>query len=508
MSERKNEPEFRRVRSAPTPPGSRGGTPPARDPLPLPDPTVRRKRWALLFAGSMSVVVLLASGTAWAITGWMSGQLNRFDVFGGLVDRPDAGPKGALDFLVIGSDSREGVSPEDQSGLGVGHIGGERSDTMMLVHLNNDRDEITVVGIPRDSWVDIPGHGENKINAAYAFGGPQLTVQTVETLTRVRIDHYVEVDFTGFVDVVDALDGIEVCLPEPIDDPKAQLDMDAGTHQVDGAEALAFARTRKTAGGDLDRIDRQQQVLSALLDKALGSDTLSDPRRLSAFLDHALGSVTVDEGLDTRTINQLANRLSDIGLDDVSFTQVPLDDTAYWTPRGDVAVTWNRRAADRLFAQIAADKPITDPEQAAGRGETADPGDAPGDLRPGDIRVQIFNGTGTPGQGNRARAEFTGAGFQVPAAAQDWSSADVPTTLVRHAPQRKRAAELVADAVPDARLQEDSTLGAEVQVVVGFTYTGLDAPQGAAAAEPTPEPSAGERSRVRTSTARDNVCGD
>ncbi|WP_017618804.1 LCP family protein [Nocardiopsis gilva] len=463
----------------------------------LPSRAARRKQWALLAAGTMSVIVLLASVAAWGLTGWMSGQLNRFDVFGGLGgDRPDPGPKGAVNVLLIGSDSRAEVG--DGKKLGVGHVEGQRSDTMMLVHLNHDRDRITVVGIPRDSWVDVPGHGKNKINAAYQFGGPQLTVRTVESLTRVRIDHYVEVDFTGFVDVVDALGGIEVCLPEPISDPKANLDMDAGTHKVDGTQALGFARTRKTAGGDLDRIDRQQQVMSALLDKALDSNTLSDPGRFTAFLDSALSSITVDEGLDTTTINELANQMRDIGLGDVSFTQVPLDDTAYWTPRGDVAVTWNRTAANVMFAQIAADKPVTEPEKK-GRPGVDEPS-------AGDIRVQIFNGTGTPGQGGRASAAFRDAGFQVPGTAQNWSSKDVSTTLVRHSPKRKKAAEAVADVIPDAKLQEDPTLGEEVQVVIGFNYAGIDAPDAPPAPTPSATPSAGERGEVHTSTAKDNVC--
>ncbi|MER6626373.1 LCP family protein, partial [Streptomyces sp. NPDC000931] len=243
---------------------------------------MRRRRNGLVLMSVLSVLVLLASGTSWAITGWMSGSLNRFDVFGGLADGDRPEETGGLTFLVIGSDSRDEMSKEDKNALSVGSTPGQRSDSMMLVRLNHERDHLTVVGLPRDLWVDIPGEGDDKINAAYAYGGPQLAVQTVESVTDVRIDHYVEVDFTGFVEVVDALEGIDVCLPEAINDPKAHLDMQAGTHRVDGAEALAFARTRATPRGDLDRIDRQQQVLSAMLDRAMSTETLSDPRKLTA----------------------------------------------------------------------------------------------------------------------------------------------------------------------------------------------------------------------------------
>lgn len=498
-------PEFRRVRSAPAPPAPSSTGPFASDRAPralfLPSARVRRKRLALLLAGTMSIVVLLASGTAWALSGWASGQVNRFDVFGGLLDgdRPDAGPKGALNFLVIGSDGRGDMEQGDQEGLGVGHTPGKRSDTMMLVHLNNDRDQITVVGIPRDSWVDIPGHGKDKINAAYSYGGPRLAVQTVESATHVRIDHYVEVNFTGFVDVVDALGGIEVCLPEPIDDPKAKLSMDAGTHQVDGTEALAFARTRKTPGGDLDRIDRQQQVLAALLDKALSSDTLSDPQKFTGFLDSALGSLTVDKGLDTRKFTELGSQLRTISLDDLVLTTVPVADTNYWTPRGDVAVRWDQEAAARIFGRIAADKPVDEetgqkPEDAK---ETT--------VRPEDVRLQVFNGTATPGLGAQARTELIGAGFQVPAQAQNWQDTGVAESRIRYAPDNKDTADLVSAAVPGSTLEEDAALGEEVQVVVGAGYTAVEPP---ASADPSPSSAADGHGDTAAATARDSVCGD
>jgi LCP family protein required for cell wall assembly len=495
--------EFRRVRSAPAPPDGADAVRPSGVAA-LPSARVRRKRAAVLMAGTLSVLVLLASGTAWSLSGWVSGQMNRFDVFGGLLDgdRPAPGPTGALNFLVIGSDGRDQMERGEQDDLGVGHTPGERSDTMMLVHLNNDRDRVTVVGIPRDSWVDIPGHGEDKINAAYAYGGPSLAVQTVESATNVRVDHYVEVDFTGFVDVVDSLGGIEVCLPEAIDDPKAHLVMAAGTHQVDGQQALAFARTRQTARGDLDRIDRQQQVIAALLDKALSSETLTDPAKFSAFLDSALGSVTVDEGLDSGTLNQLGGQLRSIGLDDVTFAQVPVAQVDYWTPRGDVAIRWDEAAAADMFAAIAADRPVDADGGSGGEGgEGGGPAEG-ADVRPADVRLQIFNGMGTPGLGAQARQGLTDAGFQVPGEAQNWSSRDVPRTLVRYAPGSLAAAELVAEALPGAAMEGDATLGEDVQVVVGADYTGVQAPEASAAPAPTPTASPEQT----TTTARENVC--
>lgn len=488
--------EFRRERSKPVPPEGRRS--PRSGRITVPSGTVRRRRAGLVVMGALSVLVLLASGTSWAITGWMSGALNRFDVFGGLAegDRPEE--TGGLTFLVIGSDSREALAEEDRSALSVGSTPGQRSDSMMLVRLNHERDRVTVVGLPRDLWVDIPGEGEDKINAAYAYGGPQLAVRTVESVTDVRIDHYVEVDFSGFVGVVDALGGIEVCLPEAITDPKAHLDMEAGTHRVDGTEALAFARTRATPRGDLDRIDRQQQVLSAMLDQALSSETLSDPGKLTAFLDSALSSVTVDEGLDTSTINRLAYQMRDLDMGSVAFTQVPIADMEFWTPRGDVALLWDEPAARDLFADVNADRPITEPSAAPSPEEEKEPA-------PADIRVRVFNGTGTPGLGATLDGALSGAGFQVSGAATDWSSRDVAVTQVRHGAADTAAAEYTAGLVPGAETVEDTTLDGEIQIVIGFNYTTFDAPEVEAPA-PEESPSAGD-SPLSTSTARDNICG-
>jgi LCP family protein required for cell wall assembly len=494
--------EFRRDRSEPVAPEQTRS--PRSGRFTVPSASARRRRSGLLVMSALSVLVLLASGTSWAITGWMSGSLNRFDVFSGLEegDRPE-NETGGLTFLVIGSDNRDEMNQEDQNALSVGSTPGQRSDTIMLVRLNHERDRVTVVGIPRDLWVDVPGQGEDKINAAYAYGGPQLTVQTVESVTGVRVDHYVEVDFSGFVEVVDALEGIEVCLPEPIQDPKAHLDMAAGTHEVDGTEALAFARTRATARGDLDRIDRQQQVLAAMLDRAMSSETLSDPARLTAFLDTSLSSVTVDEGLDTRTINQLAYQMRDLDLGAVTFTQVPIADMEHWTPRGDVALLWDEPAARDLFADIQADRPIT--EEAAQEERPA----AEDETSPADVPVRVFNGTGTPGLGAQMDGQLTGAGFELTDPAENWSSRDLARSEVRYGPGNEAAAQYVAEMIPGSQAVEDRTLDDGLQIVIGFNFTTFEPPENGGTEEPEATEPAEETAEdaLSTSTAKDNICG-
>jgi LCP family protein required for cell wall assembly len=156
---------------------------------------------------------------------------------------------------------------------------------MMLMHVSADRARVTVVSIPRDSWVNIPGHGMSKINAAYGFGGPKLMVQTVEQATGLTINDYVEVDFLGFVKVIDALGGVNICLPQPVDDSYSGLRLSAGMHHVDGITALAYARDRHSfATSDLARIQDQQRLLSSALTEAIGSGLLANPIRLSRFL--------------------------------------------------------------------------------------------------------------------------------------------------------------------------------------------------------------------------------
>ncbi|WP_028647432.1 LCP family protein [Nocardiopsis sp. CNT312] len=484
--------EFRRMRSQPLPPAPQRSGRSGR--VTVPPAAVRRHRTALLVVGALSALVLVASGTSWAVTGWMSGTLNRFDVFGTLSEDGRPEESGGLTFLVIGSDSRGEMSREDRHALSVGSTPGRRSDVIMLVRVDAENDRVAVVGVPRDLWVEIPGEGPDKINAAYAHGGPTMSVRTVEALTDVRIDHYVEVDFDGFVDVVDALGGIEVCLPEAIDDPKARLDMAAGTHGVDGTEALAFARTRATERGDLDRIDRQQQVLSAMLDRAVSTRTLSDPSLMTEFLRSALSSVTVDEGLDTDTINRLGYHLRDLELSEVSFTQVPIADMDHRTPRGESALLWDEPAARELFDRFRENRPID--------------GSAPvrdGRPDPADIRVRVFNGTAGSGLASRTERELAAAGFQISAPAANWGRRDVSLTQVRHAPGNGEAAAYVSGMFPGSETVEEPTLDGGLHIVIGFDFTALHVPEDTGR-EPAGNASATDgASTVRT--AQDKVCG-
>ncbi|GAA4465218.1 LCP family protein [Phytohabitans houttuyneae] len=198
-------------------------------------------------------------------------------------ERPPPSPERALTILLAGIDSEQDTSPA-------------RSDALMLVRLTADRHHAYVVSLPRDSWVNIPGHGMDKVNAAYAYGGQTLAVRTVERLTKVRIDHVAVVDMAGFRELTDALGGVVLTVPEQVTDPHF-VSFPAGTRRFDGAAALAYVRERRgLPRGDLDRVRRQQEFLRAVLQQMGQED---DPRRLAAALDAVTRTVAVDKGFGT-----------------------------------------------------------------------------------------------------------------------------------------------------------------------------------------------------------------
>jgi LCP family protein required for cell wall assembly len=325
----------------------------------------RRRRLLLMLAGAMSALVLLVSGSAWALTGYINDHIKRVDA-----GTTGAGATGPLNILVAGVDPRTGLTHHEEVVLHVGNDVSSNSDTLMLMHVSADRSRVTVVSIPRDSWVNIPGHGMNKINAAYGFGGAKLMVQTVEQATNVTINDYVEVDFLGFVKVIDALGGVNICLPQAVNDPYSGLQLSAGIHHVDGITALAYARDRHSfATSDLARIQDQQRLLSSALTEAIHSGLLTNPVRLSSFISASLSAVTVDQGLN---VSALADQMRGISAGDVTFMTVPLANPDYQTPTGELAVQWNAQAAGQLFQALANDQSLATPAPA-GPSQAADP---------------------------------------------------------------------------------------------------------------------------------------
>lgn len=268
-------------------------------------------------------------------------------------------PTGALNILVLGSDSRSGRANEK---LGGGDSTGARSDTAMVVHIDAGRTSATVVSIPRDTLVTrpscpLPSGGSTAIahqvmfNTAYELGGPVCAVKTVESVTGVRMDHYMEVDFSGFAKLVDALGGVDVTTAQDIDDDKSRLHLEAGTHHLDGTRALALARTRYSLGdgSDLGRIGLQQKLVKALLTQMARTSLLTDPARLYRVADAATAGLTTDTGLDSLgELSGLGRSLKGLTADRVRTVLMP------WrtAPSDPNRVVPREPAAGRLWASL------------------------------------------------------------------------------------------------------------------------------------------------------------
>ncbi|GLW09804.1 LytTR family transcriptional regulator [Microtetraspora sp. NBRC 13810] len=257
-------------------------------------------------------------------------------------------------WLLVGSDSRKGLTGAERKRLATGNAAGQRTDTMMLLHIPDGGDQPTLVSLPRDSYVSIPGKGRNKLNAAYAFGGPKLLVRTVETVTDIRIDNYMEIGFAGFVGIVDAVGGVNICVKQNIKDRKAGINLKKGCQDMDGGTALGYVRTRATGAlPDLDRTERQRQFFGAVVKKAASPGVLFNPFTSLPLASAATDSVSVDDGTGTFSLLSLGLAMSDGPVT----TSVPVGSTPTLPGVGSV-IQWDRANALRLFGALAQDKPV------------------------------------------------------------------------------------------------------------------------------------------------------
>jgi LCP family protein required for cell wall assembly len=306
-------------------------------------------RWVALIWAVLVAVLLAFVGFGV----WVDRSLHRASVLADYPGRPARGH--GTTWLLVGSDSRGDLSPQQQSELATGgDTGNGRSDTIMLVHVPSLTSDVapTLVSIPRDSQVTVPGNGENKINAAFSLGGPQLLVQTVEESTGVRIDHYAQIGFAGFADVVDAMGGVTMCLTEPISDPLAGIDLPAGCRTLNGRNALGYVRTRATPRADLDRMINQREFLSALVHRTASPAVWLNPFRWLPLKTSVTDALIVDSGAHMWDLARLAWALHASPVT----TTVPIRELTV-NGLGDV-VQWNSDAAARLFTAMAADQPV------------------------------------------------------------------------------------------------------------------------------------------------------
>jgi LCP family protein required for cell wall assembly len=311
----------------------------------------RPRRWGRRIGAVLLVLVVLLVGLAV----WVDTRLNRVDALPDYQGRPAATP--GADWLIVGSDSREGLDEGRRRQLGTGQAAGRRADTMMLLHIPRGTGKPTLVSLPRDSYVPIPGRGRNKLNAAFAFGGPQLLARTVEQVTGIRVDRYMEVGFDGFATVVDAVGGVQICPERAMRDPMAGLNVKAGCQVVASRQALAYVRTRAGGRGDLDRVERQQEFLGALIDKSTSPGVLLNPFRSVPLLLRGTETVAVDNAAHVHNLVRFPFAMRDIAGGGGIATTVPLAGGDSVPGAGSV-VLWDRERALALFEALQRDQSV------------------------------------------------------------------------------------------------------------------------------------------------------
>ncbi|GAA1755362.1 LCP family protein [Streptomonospora arabica] len=372
---------------APTPGGTADGAQgpgaaaaPAESAPVSPAPRRRKpSRVAALIAAAVVIVLVGGAGTAYGYFRSLQGNIVRHDLDTALdeEDRPEK-IGDDLNILFIGSDGREGGN----AAYGGRDFVGERSDALMLAHISADG-RVTVVNFPRDSLVRLPecdAYGETDgtpgyhgmINAALFHGGPPCVVKTIESLSGIRIDHFAHVTFVGFREMIDSIGGVHMCIPRPMHDKRAQLDLDAGQQLLDGEEALSFVRARYEIGngGDIGRIDRQQMFLGALADEVDGTHLLTQPSQATGMLQALSEHTGTDDDFTLPTMVSIASTLAGTSLSDIAFYTVPWSRAPYDPNR----VVWDEDAAARLFSAIRHDRPVEDRRLVTGEQSAEDAG--------------------------------------------------------------------------------------------------------------------------------------
>ncbi|WP_329340049.1 LCP family protein [Streptomyces sp. NBC_01352] len=459
----------------PTPPRSPAARPPRRpQPQRSARPPVRRKkpRWAMRAVTTLSVVVLASAGIGHAVVTSLDADIARVDAFKDMKNRPRAGH--GMNVLLVGTDGRDRITEAERQKYRLGGAPCHCTDTMMIVHISEDRERASVVSLPRDSYAMTPAHtdgttGERhrghpvKLNAAYAEGGPQLTVRTVENMTRVKIDHYLEVDFTSFMKTVDVLGGVKICTAEPLKDTYTGLDLPPGTHTLQGGQALQYVRSRHVDGAsDLGRMQRQQRFLAALIDRTTSSGILLNPMKFRDITRAVLGSVRADKGFGTHELLDLGRAMRNFSPSSSEFTTVPIGQMGYPVEGVGSTLKWDAKKAGRLFQSLRDDKPLSvhKPKAKALRVDVA----------PQQIRVQVENGTATAGLGKRVDAALAATGFRTTRLPVNAADRTLKRTVVAYDPRWDRSAKSLAAALPGSELRAVKGLGATLKVIAGADF--------------------------------------
>ncbi|MEU6039268.1 LCP family protein [Actinomadura sp. NPDC047616] len=429
----------------------------------------RRRVWRRVAIGATALVAVAAIGAGWLYADLMGG-IEKQDVTEEQLgtDRPKKLNK-SLNILLLGSDSRDGDNARYGAAAG---MAGARSDTAILLHLSPNRDQAVGISFPRDSMVHIPDCKKDKggtvpgrfgmLNTAFAFAGPTCTWKTLEKLTGIHIDHFVQVDFAGFKRVVDALGGVEICVDRPVNDPRAELVLKAGKQTVKGEEALGYVRARYTLGNgsDLERIERQQRFMASVVNKATSGEVLTDPAKTYKFLKAVTESVTTDDDLDLSAMRKLAEGVRGMNAGQVRFVTVPVEGYAPDPNR----VQWNDELAKPLFEAIRHDSELPAEQPAAPR---------PAVPAPKEVKVTVVDAGGK--DVGRVARQLKNRGFDVEEKIEKRSEA--AESRIAYHPSAEAQASALAAAVPNGVLTADAGVPAgHVTLVVGTNGVRLAPP--------------------------------
>lgn len=456
------------------------------------------RRTGRVLVALASVLVLAAAGTAWRTVDSLADGLSTTGALqlGGssLTGESGAPSDGATDILLVGTDSRSDaqgnpLSAEELELVRTADVGTTNTDTIILIRVPNDGGSATAISIPRDSYVDVPGVGMNKINGAYgtaAFDeqvrlvedegvdpvvaeaqstevGRRTLVDTVQNLTGATIDHYAEIGLLGFVLLTDAVDGVDVCLNAAVDEPKSGADLPAGVQTLNGADALSFVRQRdELPRGDLDRITRQQVFMASLAGKVLSTGTLTDPSTVGALSSAIERSVVIDEGWD---ILGFATQLAGLAGGAVQFETIPVVEVGAYNERGQYIITVDPDEVARFAAAAIGGEPRPD--------DTAPSASADGatEVDPSEVTVAVANGSGATGLATGVSQRLVAAGY----GQGEVGNAAVPAarSVVQAASADDPAAAAVAAELGGLEVTVDGTVPATVvRVVLGSDYAG------------------------------------
>ncbi|SEG79596.1 cell envelope-related function transcriptional attenuator common domain-containing protein [Nonomuraea solani] len=413
-------------------------------------------------------VVLLVVGVAVGVVAKLTGNVKHEDVTADDLGatRPPKVAGTAMNVLVVGSDQRNGKNAK------YGRVAGERTDTIMLVHVSSKRDNAMVVSFPRDSLVQLPAcrataalPGQQAhlgmINESFNSGGIGCTWKTIESLTHIRIDHFVKVDFTGFKGIVNAVGGVDVCLPEAVNDKKALLHLPAGKQTLNGEQALGYVRARYSMGdgSDIGRIQRQQMFIASMVKKIMSGETLSDPAKLVGILDAGTKAVTTDRGLSFGVMKDLATSLQGLDAGQIRFITTPW----HYSLTQPGRVEWVQPQAGRLFQIVAKDQNL----QGVKGGQAK--------VGRSKIQIELRNGTWRSGLGTQVAAFLEQRGYHITKIGDTARKPQAKTTILYGPAGETRVPTLTADLLGGAPRELPAAKTNRLVLVIGDDWKGLKA---------------------------------